>query len=183
MREGTARIAQLISAACTQCHGSTVIWTMVGPLPCNPCLARKVTPAARLVADCVWMRVEKNQFLDTATVAVAQTLVHATYLQPFSGPALTEYLGLGEREFKGVVETIRRDWHLPLISRRQQRGGYWFAESADQFLAWLRQMRAQAVQELATAHGMMRAHYPLLAGQTNLDFIQGFTQELQEAIR
>ncbi|HEX8500769.1 MAG TPA: hypothetical protein VF659_09270 [Pyrinomonadaceae bacterium] len=44
-------------------------------------------------------------------------------------------------------------------------------------------MRSQAVNELATAHGMMRSNYPALVGQDNLDFIKSFSEELQEALR
>jgi hypothetical protein len=96
---------------------------------------------------------------------------------------LRAHLGINEREFKKFAETIRSDWRLPLISRREKGGGYWYAESAAEFNNWFRTMRGQAVRELATAYGMLRANYPELAGQHTLDFIKSFTDELQEALR
>jgi hypothetical protein len=171
-----------LNGACPFCMGTAIDVGLYGPAACTRCLQSdaQIIPAARRLADYVWAHVKT---VDETTLYAARLLTHATAEVPFPGPMLRSFLRLSERELKKTIETIRAEWRLPLISQRQNGGGYWYAESAEQFLDWFRQMRGQAVRELATAHGMMRANYPALAGQGDLDFITSFTEELREALR
>ena len=181
------RLRGMILRACAACYDTTVALTLLGPLPCSPCVARvRLSFGGTKLAEFVWRRTKGEQVgkpIDSDTLEVARILVHATSDFPFTGPVLRAHLGINERDLKQFVETIRSDWRLPLISRREKGGGYWYAETAQQFNDWFRTMRGQAIRELSTAYGMQRANYPELAGQDSLEFIRTFTQELQEGLR
>lgn len=178
-------LRDLLARACRDCLDTTVATSLYGPEPCTACLTsgKKVKPVATRLADYVWRRAAAWKEEDARALVVARLFNLASSQQPFTGPVVSAYLGLGARELKASVETIRNAWKLPLVSRRKGGGGYWYAENAEQLRDWWRTLRSQAVSELATGYGLVRANYPELAGQDNLDFIKSFSEELQEALR
>jgi len=177
-------LRNLLAQACPDCLDTTVGLGLYGPEPCTRCLTsgKQVKPVTLRLADYVWGHTATWKKEDTETLIAARIFHHASAALPITGPVISAHLGINTRTLKGYVETIRRDWHLPLISQRKGGGGYWYAETAGQFLEWFRTMRSQAVNELATAHGMLRSNFPTLAGQDSLDFIRSFSEELKEAL-
>lgn len=183
----SSTVCQRIRSACPACFDTTVTFDTRGAATlCVPCATDKLTalsPAARRLADRVWQRVEKRQEVDRLVVNLARLLTHGDSANPVTGRMLRDWMGLNERQVKSIVEALRAEWALPVISRRAQPYGYWFAGSAEEYLGWWRTHRAQAITELTTGWRNLRANYPDLAGQGYLDFIKGFTQELEEALR
>ena len=173
-----------VRAACSECLDTTVALEDVGPVVCLPCLeaGKPYTPTAQRVANRVWLRVEKKLPVERRVLEVARVLTLASGAHPFTGPVLSVYLKVSERTLKDFVRTLRHDWHLPAISRREEGGGYWYAETAEQFLKWSEVMTGQAVDELTTVQKVLRSNYPDYAGQNPLGFVQHFTDQLKEAL-
>lgn len=175
----------VLRRACPDCWDTSIVPIPNGPVVCLPCMeaGKEFSPAAVKLANRVWMRVEKKMQVDAKALFVARLLVHASPEFPVTGPMLQSFTDLGERSVKAIVETLREEWHLPLVASRTPPRGYYYAATAEQYLAWFRTFRAQAVTELATGYHNLRANYPDLAGQDSLSFVTDFTRELQEALR
>jgi hypothetical protein len=180
-----ATIIERLRAACPSCLGTTVTFDERGPTICAPCAQaeRPLPLQVRRFADRVWLRLNKDLELDRAVINVGRVLTHGDTNNPVSGLMLREWLSLSERQVKSAVETLRAEWTLPAISRRKRPAGYWFAGSAEEYLAWWRTHRAQAITELTTGYRNLKANYSDLAGQGHLDFITSVSDELKEALR
>ena len=164
--------------ACPDCWDSTIAITPNGLERCCP---GKVSPAATKLAEHVWLREEKKMETDPRVLNTARAIVTATVEQPISGPTLQALLRETERGVKSYVETLRREWVLPIGSTRQL--GYYWMLSAKDFLDWSRAYRAQAITSLVTLYKMQRTNFPELAGQESLQFIQQIESEMEDAIR
>lgn len=181
--ESKSTVKERLRASCERCLDTSVTFDSRGPTLCVHDDDRQLSPAARRFSERVWLLMEKQKELDRIVVNVGRLLTHGDASTPVSGLMLREWMGLNERQVKASVETLRADWLLPVISRRAQPSGYWLAGSAEEYLSWWRTHRAQAITELTTGYHNLRANYPELAGQGSLDFVNGVTQELQEALR
>lgn len=185
MNDGPSTVELRVRAACSACYDTTVTFDSRGPTICVPCASSvtKCSPSVTRFADRVWERLNKSLELDRLVINVARILTHGDSTNPVTGRMLRDWLGLDERQVKSAVETLRAVWMLPIISRRARPSGYWFAGSAEEYLAWWRTHRAQAITELTTGYRNFRANYPALAGQGELDFVTSITEEIQEALR
>jgi hypothetical protein len=157
--------------SCDDCFDSTLLWTKQGPDVCLPCLSRKDLPpsAARLTHVC-FDRVKANHFLHKQQFDLARLLCKATAKYPLGLNTLCAHLQLSDRSVKGYIETLRSQWLLPIGSSKFPPSGYYWISSPDEFKQWLEAYLSQPKEEFRTAHRMLRANFPELAGQINFDF-------------
>ena len=165
---------------CPECWDSTIAITPQGLVRC--CLAKgNISPAAEKLADFVWLSVEKKVEIDPRVLNTARAIVTATVEQPISGFTLQALLRESPRNVKAAIETLRKEWLLPIGSTRQS--GYYWMRTAKDFLDWSRAYRAQAITSLATLYRMQRKNFPELSGQESIQFIQQIESEMEDAIK
>lgn len=173
---------------CSLCLDSGIAVDMYGPDQCKACNASRGAIAYRLfgaIADIKF----KNGAFDKQLLTMAQLLVSFNAATPLPGKALASLLTLDpeaktdQRMVKHLAKRLRDEWRLPVVGTREPPYGYFFAANPQEFLAWMRTTRSQAISELATAYHLFKANFPTLAGQQQLEFVNGVTEELQEAIR
>lgn len=173
------------SSLCDVCLDSGLTITSSKPRRCPLCFhedKRFSAPAVRL-ALCIWEREDKQQSIDELLFATARFLTRATSEYPITLVTLAEYFRCSERKVKDMIRTLRREWLLPIGSSRQPPYGYFWIQSAADFLSWSRPYRSQAIDELVTLWHLEKRNFPELAGQTSLDFQQTINSELEEAIK
>jgi biotin operon repressor len=164
---------------CSWCWDSTISITPTSLERC--CLERCSTPATNKFFECVSIRTEKKMEIDPRILNTARAIVTARTDQPISGYTLQALLRETERGVKKFIETLRKEWVLPIGSTREL--GYYWMLTAKDFLDWSRAYRAQAITSLATLYKMQRVNFPELAGQESLDFIQQVESEMGDAIK
>jgi hypothetical protein len=167
---------------CDTCRDSGLVKTLLGPNQCTACQAF-LNPTSARVFGAICVLTIKDKPVDDSLFNFARALVPATSENPLLGEALKSLLVLPSREVKRTAKRLRDEWHLPVIASREKPKGYFFATNAEEFLAWMRTTRSQAISELATAYQLFRDNFPELAGQQPLDFVDTVSTELQEAIR
>lgn len=175
----------LLNWRCYECLDTNIAITLLGVTPCTSCTGareRRNTAAWRL-ARCVFQRQERKQEIDLLVLNVARILTHFTSETPLSRELIEVHLRLSERYVKKIIEKLRKEWLLPVGSRKLQPSGYWIISSAAEFIEWHRHFRSQAISEFATAYHLLRHNFPELAGQESFDFINTVKGELEEAIR
>jgi hypothetical protein len=132
---------------------------------CLACHAREapLTDARRLLMKALRRRLHANQAIEERPYRLACLLTHFTTTRPISRPPIQEWLGVAEREFKKQIEHLRRDWLLPIGSRKGRPNGYWIITNEADFLSWHEHFRRQALTEFSTAAELMRQNFPGLA--------------------
>ncbi len=177
-----------VKTPCPHCLDSGITLGLYGPDQCFQCSAH-LGPISNRVFGCVSNLRLKGGDVDETLLSLARLLVPATSATPLPGSRIAARLGFNPqsdsdvRKVKGLAKRLRDEWRLPTCARREAPAGYYFAASPDEFLSWMRTTRAQAISELATAYHLFRANFPELAGQQTLEFVNGVSEELQEAIR
>lgn len=83
------------------------------------------------------------------------------------------------RHFHKAVEDLRRDWLLPLGSRKDAPSGYWIITEQKDFESWVKRSTAAPITQLSTIHRVARANFPVFAEQMELDFWSDI--QIQEA--
>jgi hypothetical protein len=81
------------------------------------------------------------------------------------------------------VQELRREWLLPIGSSRRAPAGYFWMQTAAQFIEWSRAYRSQAIDELVTLFKLQRANFAELAGQQPLDFINAIQTQMEETLK
>lgn len=112
---------------------------------------------------------------DSRTFSVACALTRATTDDRLTGHDIVKRFFGGDgslslRHFHTAIEELRARWLLPVCSSRTQPWGYWIATDAEDFAAWVEQVRAAPLRQLATIHAVARANFPAMAEQMVLDF-------------
>jgi hypothetical protein len=155
----------LIQVDCTQCWD-----TGLAPKPsdrgrCPACSTapRAANAAASLLARAIHRRLDAEQTIEERPFQLACLLTHFSTKRPIKRAPLQEMMELGEREFKKQIEILRRDWVLPIGSRKGTPNGYWIITSEADFQEWHRHFRRQALTEFATANQLMEQNFPALA--------------------
>lgn len=172
-----------LAIRCAQCWDSFIALDLLGPTTCSLCDAETLSEAALKISEVVVRRIANNLVIDRQMLDTARSLANATVDNPIPGEILQTHLGCDRRRLSQLMMRLRDEWLLPVIASRRPPIGYFIATSAEQLLEWNRVTRAQALSELATSYRLVRANYPLLAGQQPLDFITQVSSELKEAIR
>lgn len=150
---------------------------------CAVCHTATQTRAGSMLWDRFVYREVANKSLVPMTIAIGRVLTHYRSEMPCPREALEGYFDLSERMVKKRIEELRKEWLLPIGSRKDEPHGYWFISTAAEFLEWHRRYRAQAMTEITTGYAVMRANFPELAGQGKFDFAGLVAAELEEALR
>jgi hypothetical protein len=178
------------SIQCQLCMDTNVEIMLHGPDRCSNCASEKKTwsNAAQQLQVCVreltekQSRSEKPKPIDKQTLTLARVLTHFSVAAPLQLKFITHYWGVDSRLAKRMLATLREDWLLPIGSLRQPPYGTYWVDTPEDFRAWSRSYRGQGITQLATAYRLQRRWYPLLYGQTELEFLQLVTDELKEAL-
>ncbi len=150
---------------CSLCWDTSLIPDRKFGGRCQVCSAREqpLTDAGRLLRRALRRRMRSNQAVEERAYRLACLLSHFTTTRPISRPPIQEWLGVAEREFKKQIEHLRRDWLLPIGSRKGRPNGYWIITNEADFLNWHDHFRRQALTEFSTAAELMRQNFPGLA--------------------
>jgi hypothetical protein len=149
---------------------------------CRKCQASLGKISYRLYG-CLCDLMFRHQEIDDTMLTMARVLVSANAEAPILGECLADFLECSERQVKKTAKRLRDEWRLPAVGTRQPPYGYFFAATPEEFLAWMRTTKSQAISELATAYQLFKANFPALAGQQSIQFIDEVSTELKEAIR
>lgn len=172
MTEGQQALQLVTGFSCSHCYGSHLLYhAAIGLHTCTACAPITENEKERLKPLFEAALLFQNQDIEKE-FDCARGLVLATMQRPVRNVTLAMFLGVGEREVKAIIKTLRDDWHLPIGSLREPPYGYYWINSPEEFLAWFEPMRSQAMSELRTAYRLMRRHYPHLAGQFTFNFDQ-----------
>lgn len=98
---------------------------------------------------------------------IAQTISRRTAGFPITVRELSRMFGLSERMIKQVVQRLRESG-LPIGANRQRPYGYWWISTPQEMETFVRQYRAQALNELRILSRMVGQNYPSLVGQLRL---------------
>lgn len=104
---------------------------------------------------------------------VASMILDATAKKPIGLKRLRRSLEsagvvISERVLKDIVRTLRKRHELPILSRRNQGGGFWWCESEQQMRDYYKHASRQPLDELHTLSRIVKANYPRLVGQLSL---------------
>lgn len=170
---------------CFECVDTNLEITLYGVQACASCVgAREArSPAASTLARVIFNRLERSLPVDPMLVQLGRILTRFSSDQPLPGEMIEVHLRLNYRTAKTMIETLRREYLLPIGSRKGQPNGYWIMTTAAEFIEWDRQFRSQAISLFATSYRLMRANFPALAGQTTLDFTDSVKQQIEEELR
>lgn len=167
-------------AKCDRC-GDLGLWMAPNGdvLPCPVIQMRKphaeVNLAAQIVARSIEVLKAKKRPVHHVEFDVARCLTHFTCDMPCDRELLLRnYFGWqgstsgNLRRFHHVIEDLRKEWLLPVASRKD--GGYWISTDVDDFQEWVREATSAPKTQLTTVHRLAKAHFPLFAGQLELEF-------------
>ena len=166
---------------CHNCVDTGISITLYGVERCADCYDKELSEPATQLRRCVFTRLEKKLPVDTAALALARALTHFTAAEPLLLRHITRYCKVDERMAKRTIALLRDEWVLPVGSHRQPPYGSYWITSPEEFLAWSRAYRAQAITSLVTVHKLQRQHFPRLYGQQ--DFAAMIADELRETLR
>ena len=104
---------------------------------------------------------------------VASMILDATAKQPIGLKRLRRALvtagyPMTERWVKDIIRTLRKKHELPILSRRNKGGGFWWCEDEQQMRDYYTHASKQPLDELHTLSRIVKANYPLLVGQLTL---------------
>lgn len=148
---------------------------------CGAAISTKPAAQARLF-ECVSDRLRKELPVDPLMLRVARALTKASATAPIGSATLQAIIHINERSLKELMKRLRDEWRLPVCGSRRPPYGFFIAATPDEFLAWMRTTKSQAISELATAYSLFRSNFPALAGQAHL-FVDECSHDLQEAIQ
>jgi len=74
------------------------------------------------------------------------------------------------REFHKFIEQLRREWLLPVASRKSDPAGYWIAVAQHDFADWLERTAKAPRTQLTTIFRLAKTHWPVYGKQLELEF-------------
>ncbi len=104
---------------------------------------------------------------------IASMILDATAAQPIGLKRLGRGLAdadcaVTERTVKDIIRTLRKKHELPILSRRNKGGGFWWCEDEQQMRDYYKHASRQPLDELHTLSRIVKANYPVLVGQLTL---------------
>lgn len=145
------------------------------------------SPAAELLARAVRTARIKKHDIDRHTFDVAVTLCRFSTEKPCKRDRLIELHFRHTRDPKravaSTVETLRRDWLLPVAARKAEPSGYWIAASQDEFAEYVDLCRSAPITQLTTLYRTAKANWPVYAEQLELEFWNDLTAEKPEQLK
>lgn len=131
-------------------------------------------PAATILQKCVDYMQFRKLAAEPHAFEIARLLCRFDGSNPCRRGELIEkkfgYVKNSLRAFHAVVETLRRDWLLPVGSRKDAPSGYWIITTADEFAEWVARTRSAPITQLTTIHRLAKHNFPIFAEQLELDF-------------
>jgi hypothetical protein len=169
-------------AKCDRC-GDLGLWmTPQGDIQICPVIQLKkehveLNVAARMIGDAIARLKTISRAVHPVEFDVVRCLSHFTSDNPCSRDLLiTNYFGWHAsaagnlRRFHHLIEDLRREWLLPVASRKDTPAGYWIATDAEDFHEWVRRSKAAPITQLTTIHRLAKQHFKPLADQLELEF-------------
>jgi hypothetical protein len=132
-------------------------------------------PAAALLSRAIRRRFTSELPVDDRPFQLACLLTHFSTARPIARLPLQELMQISEREFKKQIEALRRDWLLPIGSRKGPPNGYWIITNEEDFIAWHKHFRQQALTEFSTANQLMEQNFPELVARAGAEILLGLT--------
>jgi hypothetical protein len=116
--------------------------------------------------------------INSRSFQIAQTLSQFNSDEPCSREDLLtmyfSYLPMKKatqlREFHFVIEELRREWLLPVGSRKDSPAGYWIITDQQDFEKWFTRTKAAPITQLTTIHRVAKRNFPIFAEQLELEF-------------
>ena len=147
---------------CTHCWDTGLAPKLSDRGRCPACSTapRAANAATALLSRAIRRRLDAEQPIEDRPFQLACLLTHFTTNRPIKRAPLQEMMERGEREFKKQIEVLRRDWLLPIGSRKGTPNGYWIITSEADFREWHQHFRRQALTEFATANKLLEQNFP-----------------------
>lgn len=169
-----------LKARCGACLDTMIFRRPNGEITtCPRKCGTPISQAARQLHHAIFERVAKRLWIDPQAFDLARILTHYTAANPCKRERLEKTFfaehpdaetGDGERKIKGLIETLRHDWLLPVGSSKRPPYGHWIMTSAQELHEWRRAACAAPITQLATIYRVVRANRERFAGQTDFDF-------------
>lgn len=169
----------LPGGSCTRCYGLGIWQTPQGDVqPCPTLLTHSEehpdpTPAGEMIQRAV---VIAPKPINSRTFQIARTLAQFSSEKPCSRDELLElyfsYLPMTPAQIRMLhhaIEELRREWLLPVGSRKDEPAGYWIMTDQDDFAAWFARSKAAPLTQLQTIHRVAKRNFPILAKQLELE--------------
>ncbi|GEM_PF-3452448 len=109
---------------------------------------------------------------------VASLLLDASADRPRTNEELRDLLRgkffeeYSERSIKSLILSLRDDHCFPIVASKAPPFGYWWCRSAAEMKEQWDRVRGEAVGMMSTWSRLIKQHFPELAGQLRLDFIE-----------
>lgn len=134
----------------------------------------EASPAALMIQRAIEKLRIARVPIDPHAFAVAVTLMPYTTAMPCKRDRLVDahFMQTGDsiRKCAAMIETLRRVWHLPVGSRKEQPTGYWIITDIDDFSRWVEAAKAAPITQLTTIHRVAKRNFPVFAEQMELEF-------------
>ena len=168
---------------CDRCFDLGIWMTPMGDIQRCPNIAVgndhiEPTKAATMIYDATEFLRERSIPANPIAFDIARML--ARYTSEYPCPRSTilraffSYLPMSEsiqiRKFHGVVEELRKNWQLPVGSRKDAPSGYWIITDVDDFAEWVERYKAAPITQLSTAHKIAKRCFPIFAEQMEIQF-------------
>lgn len=159
--------------SCEECLDSGLIVRNHQVATCDCDYEQTADTAVDQLQSVVFERVAASKFINLHVFLCARALVKSSVTKPVPLKLLETHLQMSDRAIKGFIESLRREWLLPIGSRKESPSGYYWIRTAEEMKDWLTAFISQPKSELHTAYKMVNANFPELAGQLNFDFTEG----------
>ena len=168
---------------CTLC-GNFGMWiTPKGDVQPCPVIARgdrhaEPNAAAKLAARAIEIMQRNGQYIDCRQFDLVRELSEYTSENPCDRKKILSdrfsYLPMSEanqlRRFHYCIEELRREWLLPVGSRKEEPSGYWIITDQADFEKWVRRTKSAPITQLSTIHKVAKRNFPIFAEQMELEF-------------
>lgn len=141
--------------------------------------------AARMIGRAVQMMPPGKIPVNAHTFSVAKALSRATSERPCNREEiLKKYFGYTNnplRKFHYVIEELRKEWLLPVGSRKEAPSGYWIITSEADFKKWFERSNSAPITQLTTNYKVAKRNFPIFAEQMELEFFNDIQRPLDAA--
>jgi hypothetical protein len=181
---------------CPNCKNTTLFRNQHGNIVSCPSGCRKENDfAVKALKRSIESQRTRGAAIDGILFATAQILLTHSREQPIKRTELEQQIlrnfpdaTIGknpERTVQGWIETLRKEWVLPVGSSKSEPAGYFFMRDADDLEKWRREASSAPITALATIYRVVKNYLPLFAGQlefADFDFSSEIWNEVQSRI-
>lgn len=120
----------------------------------------------------------EKKFIHAFEFELARVLTHYSNTFPCQRDHLFDFLFADTnldfrgklRKFHSLVEALRKDWLLPIGSRKTDPSGYWIITELRDYKDWVNRARSAPITQLSTIHRNAKFNFPEFAEQLELEF-------------